>query len=670
MKHIFQLPALVILILAACNQHGPLKTEVDICIYGGTSSGVIAAYSAYRMGKSVVLIEPGNRLGGLTTGGLGHTDIGNKYAITGISRDFYRRAGAEYGILEAWTFEPKVALKVFHDYLKNTDVQVVYDHRLNQVRKKREKIVYISLERSSNPDSAIIFIKARQYIDCSYEGDLMARSGVSYVIGREGNDDYGENHNGVQLSRSHQFQDSIDPYIVPGDPSSGLLWGIGAQQLKPRGTGDKTVQAYNLRLCLTDNPENMIPVSRPAGYDSAMYELLIRQINKQGPPYSMYDHFLWLHIPNEKTDINNSGGFSTDMIGMNWDYPDADYAERARIFEAHKLYTQGLLYFFATDKRLPEIMNRQMQSWGYPKDEYIESNHFTTQLYIREARRMTGEYIMTEHNCMGREVVDDGIGMAAYQMDSHNTQRIVTNGMVKNEGDVQEGGFAPYPIAYRAITPKYEECTNLLVPVCLSASHIAFGSIRMEPVFMVLGQTAAIAASMAIDAGSTIQDIDVKKLQKRLKTDPYLDGTASDVVIDNGQVDLIECSDGFESEKATWRDKAYMNDFLVNFSQNEEHSARFTITVPDTRSYDLYYYCPALDHLADGRKIAERLTYTVESGQDILHQSDFPFSASARSWAYCGTYSFKMSEKYFLTVRSGKSDGAFAADAVLLVPRK
>jgi FAD dependent oxidoreductase len=287
--------------------------------------------------------------------------------------------------------------------------------------------------------------------------------------------------------------------------------------LQPNGTGDKKVQAYNFRLCLTNNPENRIAISRPADYDSTMFELLVRQLKSYTP-----DTLNWqlLHIapmPNQKTDINNCGGFSSDMIGMNYDYPEADYATRKKIIQAHESYTKGWLYFLGHDPRVPLHLRNDMLQWGYPKDEYVDNNHFTHQLYIREARRMVSDYVMTQHNCEGREKVEDGIGLAAYTMDSHNIQRVVVNGMVKNEGDVQEGGFGPYPVAYRSIVPKKEECSNLLVPVCLSASHIAYGSIRMEPVFMVLGQSAAVAACMAIDSKKAVQDIDVKNLQMILK---------------------------------------------------------------------------------------------------------------------------------------------------------
>ncbi len=511
-----------VLTLFSCSKE-IIEIEIDVCVYGGTSAGIIAAYSAHQMGKTVVLIEPGTRLGGLTTGGLGKTDIGNKHAVTGLSRDFYRKIGQEYGNFEQWLFEPKVALKVYHDFLEGTDIKVIYDHRLNRVIKRKSIIDAIYLEQCSNPENTNTLISAKMFIDCSYEGDLMARAGVKYMVGREDNGAYNENYNGVQLLHEHQFPDSIDPYIIPGDSTSGLLWGIGSESLKARGSGDKAIQAYNYRICLTDSAENMLPIARPDNYDSTHYELLLRLIEKSGSR-SLWDYFIWSRMPNRKTDINNRGGFSTDMIGMNWSYPEANYVQREAIIGAHTDYTKGLLYFIGHDLSVPAEMREQMLQWGYPKDEYIDNDHFTPQLYVREARRMIGEYVMTENNCTGTVTIDDGIGLAAYTMDSHNCQRLVVNGMVKNEGDVQIGGFPPYPISYRSITPNRNECTNLLVPVGLSATHIAYGSIRMEPVFMVLGQAAAVAASMAIDASVSVQTIDIMDLQHKLISDPLLDG--------------------------------------------------------------------------------------------------------------------------------------------------
>jgi hypothetical protein len=507
---------------------GEKRYTVDVCIYGGTSGGVIAAVAATRCGKTVLMVEPGKMLGGMTTGGLGKTDIGNKQAITGLSRQFYKDVGKHYGVDEQWTFEPHVALDIMQSYAQEAKLDVLYEKQISRLQKSGTVIQKLFLTDAEHPGTGAIEVVAKQYIDCTYEGDLLAKAGVSYTVGREDNKKYNETVDGFQLpeyhkqSGYHQFPDGVSPYKVPGDVGSGLLWGISTDKVLPPGTGDSKIQAYNFRICLTDSAENSIPISRPADYDASKYELLVRLIDAQPGMRKINDYFIWSMMPNRKTDINNRGGFSTDMIGMNFAWPEASFAERKKIFEKHLSYTKGLLYFIKTDTRVPAELREFVSNWGYPKDEYTAFKNFTPQLYVREARRMIGEYVMTEHNCRGMEKVSDGIGQAAYTMDSHNCSRIVVNGMVKNEGNVEVGDFPPYPVSYRSLTPKKNECTNLLVPVCLSASHIAYGSIRMEPVFMVLGQSAAMAACMAIDEKVPVQNISVEKLQTWLEKDPYL----------------------------------------------------------------------------------------------------------------------------------------------------
>ena len=515
----------------------------DIVIYGATSGGIAAAIQAARMGKSVVLLEPTQRIGGLTTGGLGQTDIGNKQAIGGISREFYQGIRRYYADPASWkweertayidggqtrtaenddamwTFEPSAALAVYEQMIASEDIELVYGARLNRENGVKKKGAVIQQITTKNGD----IYAGKIFIDATYEGDLLAAAGVSYFVGREANSVYDETYNGVQLLEGHQFPDGIDPYVTPGDSSSGLLWGISPNKLAPQGSGDTLVQAYNFRICLTDEEENRIPITRPGNYDSTRYELLARLFAAQPDQRKINQYFIWSRMPNDKTDINNRGGFSTDMINRSHAYPEASYAEREAIIRAHEEYTKGLLYFYTSDPRVPTELQQEVQRWGYPQDEYLDNNHWSPQLYVREARRMVGAYVMTQANCVGEETVSDPVGLAAYTMDSHNCQRIVVNkdgtAMVKNEGNVEVGGFPPYPIAYRAIVPKAEEATNLLVPVCLSASHIAFGSIRMEPVFMVLGQSAATAASLAIDSAQTVQQVDYSTLEMQLEAD-------------------------------------------------------------------------------------------------------------------------------------------------------
>jgi hypothetical protein len=491
----------------------PAEPVYDIVIYGGTSGGIAAAVQASRMGKTAIIIEPGQHLGGLSSGGLGATDIGNKAAIGGISREFYKRLGKHYGNDENWTFEPHVAEATFEAMIAEAKVPVVRGERLDLkegVTKEDGAITAIRMESGKA-------YRGKVFIDATYEGDLMAKAGVPYHVGRESNATYGETLNGVQTKQAiyHQFEVPIDPYVVPGDPSSGLLPHIQAEGPGEEGSGDHRVQAYCFRMCLTNNPDNRMTFPKPANYNADEFELLLRYLNA--------GHWtvmkLSKEMPNAKTDTNNKGAFATDFIGGNYDYPDGDYATREHIIQAHKDYQQGLMWFLANDPRVPQAVHDEMQQWGLPKDEFTDNGGWPHQLYIREARRMISDYVMTEHNCTGARTVDDAVSLAAYTMDSHHMQRYVQDGRVLNEGDVEVGGFEPYPISYRSIVPRKNDCTNLLVPVCLAASHIAYGSIRMEPVFMILGQSAATAAAMAIDGGVALQDIDVPKLQERLLAD-------------------------------------------------------------------------------------------------------------------------------------------------------
>ncbi len=524
------LSAHTLLLYAAMSQSEKAVTyTADICIYGGSSAGVIAAYAAAKCGNTVILIEPGKMIGGLTTGGLGKTDAGIKESITGLSLQFYQRVAKKYGLAsgEQWTFEPRVALEVMQDYIREGKIMLLMETQLYKVDKKGSVIRSVNLKDARA--GTAISVNAKQFLDCTYEGDLMAMAGVSYFIGREDNSVYNEALNGFQLpeyhkqSGYHQFPDGVSPYKIPGNPSSGLVWGITKHKAQPAGTGDKKVQAYNFRICLTDSSENRIPITRPDDYDSTRYELMARLFDAQADMRSINQYFIWSPMPNRKTDINNRGGFSTDMMGMNYDWPEASYPKRQKMQQEALSYTKGLLYFMTSDKRVPDTLQAFVRKWGYPKDEYEAFDHFTPQLYVREARRMIGEYVMTEHNCRGEAKVNDGIGFASYGMDSHNCDRIVVNGMVKNEGNVEVRVGHPYAVSYRSITPKQKECTNLLVPVCLSSSHIAYGSIRMEPVFMVLGQSAAMAASLAIAKDIPVQKVNVSELQQRLYADPYLE---------------------------------------------------------------------------------------------------------------------------------------------------
>ena len=540
--------ALSICVLLGGNPVRAEVIEADVCIYGGTAAGVAAGVQTARMGKKAVIVEFGRHLGGMTSGGLGATDIGNKAAIGGIAREFYHRVALHYANESAWrferkqdyfgarssrstladltrtdatmwTFEPHVAEDILFAMLNEAKVPIFFEQRLAAVRKEAGKLVEVVMENGK-------MFRARMFIDTTYEGDLMAKAGVRYAVGREANSEYGETLNGIRgETPKHQFIVSVDAYNIAGVPSSGLLPLIQffpfAAAGKP-GDGDTSVQAYNFRLCYTRNPTNRLSHVLPANYNPARYELLARYLEAlvaagKKPVLDQFWNPIWM--PNGKTDINNNGGFSTDFIGADYDYPDAAYERRAQIWKAHEDYTRGFVYFLATSERVPQSLRTEMQQWGPAKDEFVDTQGWPHQLYIREARRMISDYIMTEHNCRGEVRAEDAAGLAAYNMDSHNCRRIVRDGHAENEGDVQVGGFPPYPISYRSLVPRQSECENLAVPVCLSATHIAYGSIRMEPVFMILGQSSATAGCLAIEQRCALQRIDYARLQARLRAD-------------------------------------------------------------------------------------------------------------------------------------------------------
>ncbi len=644
------------------------QVDYDVCVYGGTSAGVIAAYAVAKQGKKVVLIEPGYRLGGMSSGGLGHTDIGNKQVVKGLSLDFYRRVGAHYGALENWVFEPKVAEQVFNDFISRGNVEVLYGHRILSASKSGASITSVKLE---NIDKFMgrVKVNAKVFIDCSYEGDLMARTGVSYIVGREPNSQYGETWDGVQMLEKHQFPDGIDPYVVEGDPSSGLLWGISDEKLAEKGSGDNKVQAYNYRICLTYDKNNQIPIEKPADYDASRYELLLRLIQSR-KTHSLHNYFIISPMPNNKTDINNNGGFSSDMIGMNHNYPEASYKEREKIIAAHKSYTMGLLWFMGNDERVPEAIRSSMLKMGLPKDEYVEYGHWTPQLYIREARRMVGEYVATQADCESKTIVEDGVGMAAYTMDSHNCQRVVIEkegkAMVKNEGDVQISGGGPYPVSYRSITPKREECDNLLVPVCLSASHIAYGSIRMEPVFMLLAQSAAKAACLAIDGGVKVQEVDVKAIQRMYDEDPLLDGSTPDIVVDDADIVDESCA-GWQRVVAR---NGYGRSYMVLNPTAKKQTVRYNINIKDSGKYTLYTYF--IKRGESSKKSVISVVAGDKKEQIVINADNVVIKGQTTStWVPIGEYDLQQGgECYVEYTNEGDVTGQIVADAVLAVKKR
>ncbi|MFD0672583.1 FAD-dependent oxidoreductase [Cohnella sp. GCM10027633] len=497
------------------------RKQYDIVIYGGTAAGIAAAVQAGRMGKSVVVIEPSRRIGGLTSGGLGDTDVGMKEAVGGLSLTFYRQVARKYSQDGArWVFEPKVALEVLQDWVAAHGIEVAYEERLDLrdgVTKQGLDIVSIRMESGN-------VYRGKVFIDASYEGDLMGKSGVSYFVGRESNAQYGETLNGIRHGSENELPRGIDPYVVPGDPSSGLLQRVNPDPGGNHGDGDTKLQAYNFRMCLTNNPDNRLEIEKPEGYDEADYEILFRAI-EQGQNAKF---FKLNRVTSDKTDSNNNSGISTDYNGMNHSYAEADYRERERMHEAHRVYQQGYVWTIQNHPRVPEDIRAVYKPWGLPLDEFVETGHWTPQLYVRESRRLIGDYVVTEHEVRRDREVPDSIGMGSFAMDSHHTQYYVNeDGHVSTEGGFYVKLKAPYPISYRAILPQRAECTNLIVPVCVSATHAAYGSIRMEPVFMTLGQSAATAASLAIDADGIVQNVKYEQLHALLVQDQqvlYWDG--------------------------------------------------------------------------------------------------------------------------------------------------
>jgi hypothetical protein len=513
MKRAF--PVLLGCVLAAFAQE-----RYDLVVYGGTAGGVMTAVSGAREGLKVVLVEPGDHLGGMATGGLSRTDFGKKEVIGGYALEFYWRVGRKYAIQRfaqdvAWFYEPKTGEQVLREMLEQAGVRVLMRHRLREktgVEKSGTKLASIQTENGAR-------FAGRMFADCSYEGDLMAQSGVRYTFGRESQAEYGESLAGVrERTPLHQFLVRVSPV----DANGKLLAEVDSGPRGVPGSADRKIQAYNFRMILSEDPANQVAFPKPPAYYPNRYELLARLLDamtaKLGRAPVMNEVTLIARIPNGKADINNQGAFSTDYIGKSWGYPDGDYATRARIWQDHVDYVKGFFYFLAHDPRVPASLQKEINSWGLAKDEFVDTENWPHQLYIREARRMLGEFVVTQKDLQTDLKKPDVIGMGSYNSDSHNIQRLATSdGAVENEGDMQVA-VTPYQIPYRVMLPKRDQAVNLLVPVCFSASHVAYSSLRMEPQYMILGQAAGVAASLALKSGKPVQEISVAALQEKLKS--------------------------------------------------------------------------------------------------------------------------------------------------------
>jgi hypothetical protein len=676
--------------------------EYDLVVYGGTTAGVVAAVQTKKMGKSVVIVCPDKHLGGLSSGGLGFTDTGNKAVIGGLAREFYHRVWQHYQKPEAWKwqkreeygnkgqgtpaidgaqrtmwiFEPHVAEKVFEDLVREHQIPVHRDEWLDRAGGVTRAGARITSIRTLSGKTWT----GRMFIDATYEGDLMAAARVDYHVGREAQSTYGEQWNGVQtgvLHHRHHFgvlPQKISPYVVPGDPASGVLPRISTNHPGQYGQADSKVQAYCYRMCLTDHPENRVPFPRPEGYDPRQYELLLR-IFEAGwrETFEKFDP-----IPNRKTDVNNHGPMSTDNIGYNYDYPEASYERRREILREHQTYQQGWLYFICNDPRVPRDVQEAMRRWGLSKDEFADNANWPHQIYVREARRMKGLFVMTENELLKKRPTPDSVGMGSYTVDSHNVQRYITpDGYVQNEGDIGVGLAGPYQIAYGSLVPKKEQCENLLVPVCVSSSHIAFGSIRMEPVFMIIGQSAATAAAMAIDAEIAVQDVPYAKLRERLLKDGQVlefrgpAGDASDAgAIDPAKLPGIVIDDDNAMRTGAWTDSRASAKFVGRGyrhdgnTQDGKSSAVFETRLPKSGRYEVRLAVPHNANRASNAKV--EIHHAAGSKIVTINQKHRP--PIDNLWISLGTYDFTVDRRAAVIISNDRADGYLVIDAVQWLP--
>lgn len=621
----------------------------------------MAAVQARRMGKSVALAVFNTHLGGLSSGGLGATDVGNTGSIGGAAREFYRRIGQRYGVAERFNFEPHVAREVFQDWLAEVQVAPRWNQRLSEVVTENRRIVELHM------DDGTIY-RAKMFIDATYEGDLLGRAGVDFTFGREGTNVYGESLNGIRASTpSHQFAVNVDPYVIRGDSSSGLLPFIQPGDGGVPGEGDQRIQAFNYRLCFTQNATNKLPHLPPPGYQAARYELLGRLLDARvaaGNDLKMNNFFGISSMPNGKTDMNNNGAVSTDFIGMNYTYPTNSYAERARIEREHLEYIQGLVYYLATSPRSPAGLRAEVQSWGPARDEWQETGGYSPQIYVREARRMISGYVVTQADCQGTRTATDSVCLGSYNMDSHNCQRVVQNGWVRNEGDVQVGVPRPYPISYRAIVPTREQCENLLVTFAISASHIAFGSTRMEPVFMMASQSAATAASFAINDRVALQDLDYARLALQLAADGQVltwgeSSSASGIVVDT--------SDPGAEIQGDWPASTSVAGFWGTDYLHDQNAGKGAKTVsyvpnlPEAGQYTVYYRWTT--HANRATNVPIDLVHSGGTTTVLVNQT-----VSNAVWVPLITTNFAAGTKSKLVVRTTGTSGYVVADAARWLP--
>jgi hypothetical protein len=667
------------------------EVSVDVVVYGGTSAGVVAAVQVARMGHSVVLIEPGQHIGGLTSGGLGFTDSGDKRVIGGISREFYQRIRQQYDQPSAWvqekasdypryratddamwTFEPKVAEAVFLQMLKEARIKVLMRERLNRasgVKTTDGRIVSIEMESGK-------IISGKQFIDTTYEGDLMAAAGVKYTVGREANSVYGETLNGNQVKanvHNHRFVKNVDPWLTPGDPSSGLVPEVENVGAGEEGAGDHRVQAYCFRMCMSKAPSNRLPFPKPDNYDEKRYELLFRNFEAGDLRVPISPDMM----PNGKTDTNNNCAFSTDYLGGNYRYPEATYEERESIIRDHEDYQKGLMWSLANHPRVPDSVRKHMAQWGLPADEFVDNGNWPHQLYVREARRMISDYVVTELDCRRIRIAQDSVGLGSYNMDSHNVRRYITaEGYVQNEGDVQVSPGGAYLISYKSIIPARGQVTNLGVPVCLASSHIAYGSIRMEPVFMILGQSSATAAVQAIEGHMSLQDVPYAALRKQLLKDGQVLDLPPDLqkkeLITKASLKGLVLDDSDAKLSGAWTHSTSSTKYVGTGylhdgnAEKGEKSLRWEFTAPVTGLQELRLAYSSHSNRATNVPITIDIAGTVS--EVTVNQRQAPSIDGL--FVLLGAHNLQQGDKIVVSISNKATDGYVVVDGLQLLPSK
>lgn len=688
----------------------PLKAadpliETDIVVYGGTSGGVSAAVQAARMGKRVVLVEPGKHLGGMTSGGLSAVDIGDPRSVGGIAREYFTRLVANYGKKLNWgeafdshgkggpatggaySIEPHVAEKVFDEMAAEAGVVVLREARLKSAITKGTRITELQFEDGRS-------VRGEMFIDTTYEGDLMAAAGVSYTVTREGNAKYGESYNGIFYTPKYAPRTDhlppgangrvkggqgvwdrdfpLDPYVVKGDPSSGLLPLINEGEPGTPGEPAPGIQAYCYRLCLTTDEPNMIPIAAPEDYDPKRYELVGRFVEAclaNGDEMDLRWFSKHDELPNEKWDFNTAT-FGGNLPGLSWAWPDASYEERDRLAKELENYHRGLFHFLRTDPRVPEKVKQDVERFGLPKDEFKDTGGWPHQVYVREGRRMVSDLVLTEHHTFGREIAPKSVGLGSYGTDAHEIRRIVKDGIVVREGKIAggRGGFGPYQIGYDAIVPKQEECENLLVTFALSASHSAFASIRMEPPFMVTSQSAATAASIAMDEDVPVQMVDYRSLKKQLLKDgQILEGSEKEplpklegIVIDDA--DAKFAGEWIESNAAgSLSGSSYQHD---GGKERGKKSATFSRKMDEAGKYDIRLLYS--DHENRARNAQFILTVGDERHDLELNQR-LPNLVDGKPRSL-GIFPIKEGMVIELTLFNRGADGVVSVDGLQIVP--